>query len=232
MPSNREQCLAFGKALDMNPEELDYLLRRYYDRNDMVFDEVSEERPEYRERRKLMDALLSEYFQKVHPKRLQRMKIPYDAMESNVRHLYYTDALKYVDVTWQKDLQPVERHITSINYGSELNRNFRLLGEIPRKTMLRHLLILGIPFLNRKILDERLVRLGYLPLQENHTLVSGEPLDLLLIRLLELYEECCWGMEPDQCSRWFQAACRTLDKYFWEKGNYNLRFMYFKALKE
>ena len=232
VPSNREQCLAFGKALDMNPEELDYLLRRYYDRNDMVFDEVSEERPEYRERRKLMDALLSEYFQKVHPERLQRMKIPYDAMESNVRHLYYTDALKYVDVTWQKDLQPVERHITSINYGSELNRNFRLLGEIPRKTMLRHLLILGIPFLNRKILDERLVRLGYLPLQENHTLVSGEPLDLLLIRLLELYEECCWGMEPDQCSRWFQAACRTLDKYFWEKGNYNLRFMYFKALKE
>ena len=55
VPSNREQCLAFGKALDMNPEELDYLLRRYYDRNDMVFDEVSAERPEYRERRKLMD---------------------------------------------------------------------------------------------------------------------------------------------------------------------------------
>lgn len=231
-PSNREQLSAFGKALDMTPEETGYLIKGYYDRSDRIFETELENNTVYHSRRALLQSLLDEYLKKVHPGRMLQMKISRTALENNIRHLYYTDALKYIGTCPHRMQASVESHITSINYGSELTRNLKLDGEIPRKTMIRHLLILGMPFVSRKLMDERLEALGYLPLQEDHTLVSGERLDYLLIRLLELYAECCTGQEPERCSRWFQSACRVLDQYFEEKGKTNLRFMYFKALKE
>lgn len=97
--------------------------------------------------------------------------------------------------------------------------------------MIRHLLILGMPFVNWKIMDKKLSALGYLPLTEEHTLTDGERLDWLLVRLLELYEKCCTGKEPEECVIWFQKACLILDRYFAEKKEDNFRFMFFKALK-
>lgn len=38
--------------------------------------------------------------------------------------------------------------------------------------MIRHLLILGMPFANWKIMDKKLSALGYLPLTEEHTLTG------------------------------------------------------------
>ena len=231
-PTNREQLLSFGRALNMTPEETDYLIKGYYDRSDRIFETEPENDAVYDSRKAFIQNLLDEYLKKVHPGRLLQMKISKTALKNNIRHLYYTDALKYTGSYSRRIQSSIDSHITSINYGSELSRNFRLEGEIPRKTMIRHLLILGMPFINRKLMDERLMALGYLPLQEDHTLISGEYMDWLLIRLLNLYDECCTGQEPERCSRWFQSACRTLDQYFEEKGKTNLRFMYFKALKE
>lgn len=231
-PTNREQLLSFGKALNMTTEETDYFIKGYYDRSDRIFETESVNDTVYHSRRALLQSLLDEYLKKVHPGRMLQMKISKMTLENNIRHLYYTDALKYIGAYPQRIQSSIDSHITSINYGSELSRNFKLEGEIPRKTMIRHLLILGMPFINRKLMDERLNALGYLPLQEDHTLISGEYMDWLLIRLLDLYSECCTGQEPEQCSRWFQSACRTIDQYFVEKGKMNLRFMYFKALKE
>ena len=223
VPSNRKDCMAFGKALDMTSEEMDFLIKGYFDRSDRVFEEETDENPEYQQRRKLMEDLLSEYLLKIHPEHLLQMKVSRTMLESNVRHLYYTDALKYVGVLSQRDPLSMKRHITSINYGSELSRTFRLQGEIPRKTMIRHLIILGAPFISRKIMDERLEAFGYLPLNEEHTLVSGEPLDMLLIRILELYESCCRGKDPEECCSWLGSVCRQLDQYFEEHGNSSLR---------
>lgn len=231
-PSNRHQCIAFGKALDMDPMELDFLIRGYYDHSDRVFEESDTGNKEYIERRQMMDRLLDEYMKKIHPGKLLQMRISKMALENNIRHLYYTDALKYVCVHAHEARVTVHQHITSINYDSELRRSFRLMGEIPRKTVIRHLLILGMPFVNRALMDERLETLGYMPLREEHTLVGGEHLDWLLIRLLELYDRCCTGKDPEECLRWFQSACRVLDQYFEEKGKPNLRFMYFKALRD
>lgn len=230
-PVNREQCLMFEKALDLQEAELDFLIKNYYDRNDQVFEENSKD-PVYCSRKAQMDRLVQEYLEKIHPGRRIQMRISYSSLKNNVRHLYYMDAMKYISAHAQQIRLSLNSHITSINYGTELGRSLRLVGEIPRKTMLRHLLILGMPYINRDLIDKRLISFGYLPLCETHTQVSGERLDWLLIQLLELYERSCRGMEPEQCSKWFQDACRILDRYFEEHGKNNLRFMYFKALKE
>lgn len=230
VPSNRDICLRFGKALNMTEAELDYLIKGYYDRSDCVYEKLTDS-VTWRQRKKVMDEMVSEYLQKIHPGELFRLKIPSCSAENNIRHLYFTDALKYVHMYPQYAYSSYQDHITSINYGSELRRNFELTGEVPRRTMIRHLLILGMPFVSREIMDEKLSTLGYLPLTEEHTLTGGERLDWLLIRLLELYENCCTGKEPEECVIWFQEACRILDRYFMEKREENLRFMFFKALK-
>lgn len=231
VPVSREQCVMFGKALDMNGEEMEFLIKSYYDRNDQSF-EGREDHPVYQKRKELLENLVMEYLKKVHPGRRIQMKISKRSLENNVRHLYYMEAMKYVNIHPQQINLSMDSHITSINYGSELNRSLRLEGEIPRKTMLRHFFIFGMPYVSRELMDERLEDFGYLPLHEEHTMTDGGRLDWLIIRLLELYEETCKGMEPEKCTEWFQDACRILDGFFEEAGETNLRFMYFKALKE
>ncbi len=230
VPSNREQLLDFGRALEMESPEMDYLVRAYYDKSRWIFDKDSMESREYMSCRSFMDSTMEEYLSKIHPGRMLQLKISKVHLENNMRHLYYTDALKYINVSPRHIKEALDCHFTSINYGSELARILRLEGEIPRKTMIRHLLICRIPFVNRALMDEWLEEVGFLPLTEEHTMTGGETLDWLLIRILELYEESCTGKEPDQCTRWFQNVCRTLDEFFEQKGKSSLRFMYFKAL--
>ena len=233
IPGNRSQCAAFGRALGLSEAEQTYLLRGYFDRADMIFDpESAPEDPIYRERSAVIDSLIEEYLVKLHPQRRVQMKISRKALEHNIRHLYYTDSLSYVSRSCPNRRLDTEQHFSSINYGTELSRNLKLFGEIPRRTMIRHLIILGVPYINKTLIDQYLEALGYLPLCEDHTLVSGERLDWILIRLLELYEECCTGMEPEQCTEWFQKSCRILDSFFEQAEKKNLRFMYYKALRE
>ena len=227
VPSNREIGLEFARALDMSQSEREYFVQAYFDRADVVFLD-GEDSALYKERKKQMRNLVMEYLKKTHPEKLYQLKISPNTIEKNIRHLYYTDALKYVQVPNDFALQ---YHITSINYGSELIKNLQILGEIPRTTMIRHLIILGMPFISKEIINQRLIQFGYLPLTEEHSLVGGERLDWMIIRLLELYESECRGEEPLYCCRWFQEACRILDEYFAQAGMENLRFMYFKSLK-
>lgn len=231
VPANREQCLAFGKAMDLSEQEKKYLLLQYFDRNDRIFSESSKEEPEYIRRKKLMDVYLREYLVKIYPGNWEKLKITSKNIMNNIRHIYFCDALKYIHHSELEEGQFRESHSSSVNYGSELNRNLHLLGEIPRRTMIRHILILGIPYINLEILNERLELFGYLPLEDCHTLLGGEYLDWLLIRLMRLYEESCSGMSPEACTEWFQSASRILDGGFAEHHNENLRFMFFKALK-
>lgn len=229
IPVNREQCRAFGQALELTPEEELWLMQYYYDRSDRVFETEDTTGQEYRIRREIMDAMTEEYLKKIHPSRFIQLHIFPEKIRENMRHLYFTDAGQYVFE--EKTKRNFEDHIISAGYGTELGRNLKLLGEIPRKTMLRHLILLGMPYLSRELLDKRFKGLGYAPLQEEHTLTDGGRLDGLLIRLLELYDQNCTGKEPEECMLWFQKSCRELDRYFTEHGKKNLRFMYFKALQ-
>lgn len=230
VPANRQQCLEYGRALNLNPEEIRTLIVWYYDRSDRVFTEDHKQDPEYISRRKLMDRLVKEYLSKIPPEVRMEYKISENQLEQNLRHLYYTNAFQYI--AKNTELSEDMGHIASINYGSELTRIRTLMGEISRKTMMRHLILLGMPYMNSRILNQRLSEFGYYKLEKAHTTTDGYYLDWLLIQLFEIYEKECTGKTPEYCLRWFQRACRILDEFFGENKVKALRFMYFKALGE
>lgn len=222
--------MSLAEALELSLEERRFLIQGYYDRCDEVY---SQEPPgdsgPYWERRRLMEELKRKYLLRTKPERLLKRSLEMDNLAHSFRHLYYVDAGLYISS--DRTDKHMDRGI-SLSYHTELNRTMSLLGEIPRKTILRHLIILGMPHIDRERLSGWLVELGYLPLDENHTLIGGDYLDWLLIHLLERYRECCGGKGPEESVQWFQAASRVLDRYFKESGAESLRFMNFKALQK
>lgn len=227
VPNNREILISFAQALNLTEEEKRYLIRAYYDKADLIFlsDDIS---PVYHERKMLMEKMVQEYFLKAHPERLYHVNVSPNQIEKNLRHLYYTDALRYIN---SPEYKPAKSHMASVNYGTELSRNIKLIGEISRTTMIRHVIILGMPFISKDIVNQRLSQFGFLPLTKEHSLPGGERLDWLLIRLFELYESKCRGKDPLECAIWFQKASRILDEYFYMEKKEEFRFMYFKSLK-
>ena len=233
LPVSHMQCTAFGRALGLSREEMRYLLQGYYDSCDTIFEEEPPDNCSvYWRRREAMKKLTEDYLQGIPRERLDKLRIGDSILEHNIRHLYYTDACGYVHSGMTEGRKYLNRHITSAAYDSEFSRSLRLLGVIPRKTMIRHLLILGMPQVRLEWMNEQLASFGYLELQEQHTLRGGERLDWLLIRLLGGYEEYCQGRTEAECRHWMRSSCRALDHFFEKEGRKGLRFMYFKALKE
>lgn len=179
LPVNREQCEMFGQALNLSEGERRFLIQGYCDRCDRVFEAGTEEAV-YRERLAILEELRREYLDKVHPAMKRQLYHAGAKMEHSLRHLYYTDARNYIHFRQEGTAFQVGRHISSINYMSEFGRQMKLLGEIPRKTMIRHLLIFSIPFVNEERLSRWLRKLGYLGLDENHTQAAAGRLDRLL----------------------------------------------------
>lgn len=231
MPANREQCLRLGKALELLPEEMAYLLQNYYDRCLDVYDasmDLSDVR--YQEKKDCMKKLAGTYIQNASPKRMICLNISLENPQACLRHLYFTDAFHYIDTVVPADSDILLRHITSTSYESEFARQMKLLGEIPRKTMLRHLIIFNLPQLTLDIINQQLAFLGYLPLCEEHTMAGAERLDWLLIRIIQLYEALCDKTDEEKSLAWFQKTCRVLDRFFVEEKEPKMRFMHFKAL--
>jgi hypothetical protein len=205
LPISREQCLMFGKALQLSEEEGRFLIQGYCDRCDRVFEAVTQEKL-YLERTALLRNLSKEYLEKVHPARKRQLYHSGANLSQSLRHLYYTDAKGYIRSGEGECTCQVGRHISSLNYMSEFGRQLKLLGEIPRKTMIRHLMIFANPFVNEEWLSRWLMQLGYLGLDENHTQADGSRLDRLLLGYLRLYRECCAGSNPAQCQSWLRPS--------------------------
>lgn len=232
VPGSREQCLLFGKALELSGSELRYMLQEYCDRSeDIYLTAESQRNGKCCERKEYLKEMIEEYIRNVPAEKLESLRIPREKAKMFFRHLYFTDAFQYVEPLPGFKQEIMRKHITSYRYQSEFARQMQLRGEIPRKVFIRHLLILGMPDLTLEKLNGQLGFFGYLGLEEEHTMVRGERLDWLLIRLLERYEELRAREERKDCLLWFQKACRTVDQVFREEGYKRLRFMYFKALK-
>lgn len=227
-PQNREQCLEFARALELNAEETNYLLQFYYDSADRIFNENDEEDPLYQKRLSVMQQLETQYLANAHPDQLSRLDISWEKPFPSLRHYYFQDVKNYIS---SEKTEKSGSRFSSTNYVHEFQKSRRLLGEIPRKTMLRHLFVMGAPFLSVSVMNERLTALGYAPLTVDHETRWGERLDCLIIRLLGYYESECSGKSPSEGLAWLQKTCRELDEELVEKGHRELRFLYFKALK-
>lgn len=235
LPANREEALLFAKALRLNQQEINILLQVCMEKSDVVFD--TPPGPEdaryqlYIRRTTLMESLISEYIAAVPPARIFQLNIPYDNLSMYARHLFCMDALNATALSEgvrQREL--ARRHLSSNNFESEFLRIRRLLGEIPRRTMLRMILLLGVPYLNRRLVDERLSRLGYLPLTEEHTSQRGALVDDLVIGFLKLYEKSCTEKDPLACRSWIFEQLSRLDRYLLDSGKEEYRPIYFRML--
>lgn len=208
------------------------MLQGYYDSCDRFYETPQPYDSVYQKRRKFMEHLVQEYLYHISEEKLNTLKISREAIRHNVRHLYFTDALNYIHPDLITSDSSVTKHIASINYDSEFNRNLKLLGVIPRKTMIRHLFLFGMPDISLDKMNQQLKALGYLPLQETHTLKTGEPLDWLLIQLLTEYDRRKKEMSVYNRSQWMLRTLSFLCSYFDRKGERHLQFLYFKSLKE
>lgn len=231
VPINREQCLLFGNSLGLSSAETPFLIQGYYDRSLKVYDSAASSDPVYLMQCNYLKQITESYLERIIPKQTDGQTIPLEKRKLYLRHLYFADAFHYVHTPDSTSRNcTLKKHISSTRYDSEFTRQLKLLGEIPRRTMLRHLIIFGLPSLTLEQLNEQLITFGYLPLHEDHSLITGERLDWLLIHLFEFYEELRRTREPAECLAWFQEACRTLDQFFIQSQNPHLQFMYFKAL--
>lgn len=222
VPFTRKDCLAFGHALGLSDAELNYLIQAYF--NLCITDDL----------RKLsgdMNQMAEQYLSSIPYEKLCYFRVTPDTLKHNLRHLYFTDAISYIHspVNFAKPY-PLKKHITSTHYDSEFLRLMQLRGKIPRATLIRHFIILGLPSIRLDKLNRLLDRFGYVPLSDDHTLIGGERADWLIIRLLLLYEELCHISGEAYAHKWFRESCRILDLYFAQSGYGKLRFMHFRAL--
>lgn len=235
LPSNREQCFLYGRALELLGEDMQFLFQAYYDRNFRQSENGvpdTEDLERYHEKQIYLQTLRERYLEGISDSRLWELNIQKGKQKHHYRHLYFVDACSYIYTTQEINRNILKSHIVSTCYESELTRLMRFQGEIPRKTMIRHLLILGLSDMTLEKMNEQLVFFGYLPLQEGHTLAGGEYLDWLLIQLLKKYEEIRI-QSPDGGEEgviWFRKVCRIMDEYFVKVNKPRLRFMHFKAL--
>lgn len=235
LPAGRGEALLFARVLGLDQAETDYFLQACMEKSDLLFETPPAPGDgqyfRYQERAKLMERMVSEYIASVPPARMFRLNIPYKNLGTYVRHLYCLDALgatAFAAKGCQKE--PAVSHLSSSNYESEFLRTRKLLGEIPRRTMLRQIILLGIPYLNRRLADTRLEALGYLPLTEGHTSPQGALTDDLVIGFLKLYEDSCAGQEPLACRQWCFEQLSMLDRFLLENKKEDYRFMYFRIL--
>lgn len=226
-PQSREQCLALGRALELEKAEITFLLQSYYDSVDHVFAPADRENPVYRRRREYLARLEEQYLAMAHPLVLEQLRIPWEKAGNYLRHYYVQDARQYVEA---KNKVDGTCHLNSANYVNEFQHLRFLMGEIPRKTMLRHLFLLLAPFVSREALDQGLTALGYLPLDARHESRFGERTDILVLKLLERYRQECVGKAPADCQSWLRRTCRIMDGFLQYRGHPELRFLYFKAL--
>lgn len=227
-PQNRAQCLELARALELSEEETRYLLQYYFDASDRVFEKEDVWDMLYQKRLLVIQELEQQYLASAHPAKMEQLDIPWERQESFLRHYYFNNVRSFI---CSEPLEKCESHLNSINYVHEFQRSRQLLGEIPRKTMLRHLFVMSAPFLSVKVMNERLAALGYAPLNRLHETRGGERLDSLILRLLEQYERDCRGKTPEEGLLWLQEVCREIDRELVEAKHTELRFLYFKALK-
>lgn len=228
LPVNREDAESFADALDFDMEQKKYFFRSYME---LYYFENEEEKERAQQ---LLADLKEEYLMKIPPFKMEMLggKL---APEKNFRHLYYLDALSFTsrpDLRGknEKDKEKQDRMV-SVSFGSELLRIQRMEGEISRKSMLRHLILLGSPFVSARQINSWLEQLGFAPLDESHVSTGGIAMDALLIRMLACYEELAAGREYLECEKILRTIFVKTDEYLQQHNLEKWRIMYFKSLK-
>lgn len=241
LPKTREQCVRLGQALELSGEEMGILLRNYYDSSDCEFRKAvpgaeqpwirSDLDPLYHARRKFVNEALAQYLVRHRDTESQAPCVKRTPISHYARHQYCLDALNYVHCPAPLREELLGKHLVSSSFASEFSRTLTLLGNIPRKTMLRYLFLFYGADVSRSRLDAALTALGYAALDESHALPGGQRLDFLILKLLERWEAECAAGDRSHRQQRLQAHCQALDRELQRQDQQALRFLYFKGLQ-
>ena len=232
-PRSRMLYLSFAKALELSPDETKYSLQFWGDMSDRCFSEKDMDDSVYQQRTAFLKELSEEFLHKIPPREIEGMCAGGTAAARNLRHIYCVRAAQLTSLPDGMDAASLRssRHITSATYAGQFAAEMRLMGEISRNTMIRHLFVFSIPFISKELLDERLLFLGYRSLSEENSDRSGNAVDSLWIRILTLYETACSGRSVQECMAWLQEVLAFLDHYFAERMEEGLRVIQFQHLR-
>lgn len=222
-PRNRAVCEAFAGALSLSPEERLFLIREWYDRCDRAFTRKDTADPEYRRRLSVMDQMKKEFIMKISPGEKEQYGITDVPAENSLRYLYCLKARSYL-YPGQENSRVILPGDTA-SYTSRFTMDMKLLGEISRASMIRHIIILSAPYINSALVSEKLALLGYAPLDKEHLSPDGYARDSLLISLLDLYEAACGRAGPQECSLILQEILSYADQRLKEQGKTGLSVM-------
>ena len=229
-PRSRKVCAAFGKALSLDEKEMEYLLRSWFDRSDRVFTAKDRNDPVYRERLALMEQLRKEFLMKIRPEDRERFFIPGFLPESNLRHTYCLISQSYLFEP--HEYVRVTVHSDSASYANRFSLDMKLLGEISRATMIRHIFLFCSPYVSCEVISRNLEALGYCPLDREHRSLKGLARDRLFMDLLDLYEEACGDLPPEVCMEILKEIMKKADMVLQEERSENLSYLRYKFLSK
>ena len=210
-PKNRAICESFGQALGLDTHEQHILMTRWFNRSDRCFCPTDLTDPVYLYRIGILTKLKQEFLEKQRPEELLAMCAPGTAPEENLRYIYCNQVYRYLGSSTRRNMSEPISHLDTRGYEYQFSREMKLMGEISRSAMIRHLLILGLPFVSRERIKGWLTALGYAPLEKAHRLPGGAAADLMILGILEGYERECTGRDPAWCIEWFQQTVSILD---------------------
>ena len=217
-PKNRASCEAFGQALGLGEADRHYLMTAWADRPDRCFRPADAGDPVREARHALLRKLQQEFLDKQRPEELLAMCAPGTRPQENLRYIYCRQAIQYLGSHVRRGMSELRAHVDTRSYEPQFTREMALAGEVSRSAMIRHLLILGIPFVSRQRMQDWLALLGYMPLRRDHRLPGGAAMDLFVLDLLDEYERACTGRDPVWCTEWFRQASSLLDDALEEAG--------------
>lgn len=172
--------------------------------------------------------LFAEYMWRFDEVELAGMHIPADERRLRYfRHALYFDNYKCLYHNAEEPVRLEWNHMESRSCASEISSYFRTSESISRDSMIRLLILTGLPTISVSEINRLLERLHYAPLHADRTCKSGYSKDLLIIEVLQSYY--LRYSTPDKGE--FIRYLRLLDQILCEQNLQPLRFLCAKSMR-
>lgn len=155
MPRNREESIRLGQALELSGSELDRFLT----------EELRSQRlTPVKDKTEIMEYLFHQYLCRIPPNRLKKLNIRPGTQRRHLRHIFFADALDCLDVEESTREHCYKEHLYSRNFASEFKKYLLPDTIISRENLVRLLILVLLPDLDKNTLSQWLIRFGYAPL--------------------------------------------------------------------
>lgn len=174
-PRNREESIRLGQALELSRPEMDRFLT----------EELHSQRlSPVTDKGEAMEYLFQQYLCRIPDARLDKLHIRPGTKRRHLRHIFFADALDCLDIEASTREHCYKEHLYSRNFASEFKKYLLPDTVISRENLMRLLILVLLPNLDKNSLSQWLIHFGYAPLmlaKDSFSCVDyaiGEALDL------------------------------------------------------